>query len=866
MVDSRLWNVFFVGVRYAVICAAAAMVFSVAGMPCGADDAVMRNGMVWKTLPDMPEPLGVGGPYAGISNNVLIVAGGAHFPVSLFDGGVKRWIDTMHVLSCDGDDCRWENGFRLPRPLAYGASVTLPEGVLCIGGCDAERCYDDVFLLTYANGDVVTTPLSPLPEPSANHAAVLLDGVVYVVGGQTSLAGKTALRRVLRYDITESAPVWRETAPLPGPGRILPVAGAQHGAVYVFSGCELLESEDGSVGRRYLDDAYRYDPVRETWARIADLPRPAAAAPTPAFPLGNGHLAVYGGDTGVHADRVFELKDRHPGFSAASLIYNTITDTWATGQLMPYAPVTTVCFSWNDAAVIPSGEVRPGVRAPSVLTGQPQSNRTPFSLLDYGALVFYLSMLIVIGCIMAGQEKGTNDFFLAGRRIPWWAAGVSIFGTQLSAITFMAIPAKSYASDWSFSIINIGIVAVAPIIIAFYLPFFRRLEVTTAYEYFEKRFNYMVRLVGSLTFILFQLGRMGIVLYLPAIALSTVTGFNVFLSITVMGVLATAYTVLGGIEAVIWTDVLQVVVLLGGAALSLVIMILNSGAPGDFFSAAYAAGKLHVIDWNFDLTAPVIWVLLLGWGSNLISYSSDQTVIQRYLTTRDERTAARSIWTNAILCIPATILFFSVGTALFVFYGHQPALLNPHLATDAVFPWFIVSELPAGIAGIVIAGLFAAAMSTLDSSLNSIATAVTTDIVRRFNTGLSDHGGLKLARWLTVVFGLFGTSSALLMATMDISSLFDQYLKVIGLLGGGLAGLFILGIFTQRATSLGSLVGFTGSAVVQCFVQSRTSLHFLVYPVTGIFSCVIIGWIASILLPGTAKSQQGLTYRTLMKE
>ena len=176
--------------------------------------------------------------------------------------------------------------------------------------------------------------------------------------------------------------------------------------------------------------------------------------------------------------------------------------------------------------------------------------------------------LVVMGFYFSRREKGTDDFFLGGKRIPWWAAGLSIFGTQLSAITFMAIPAKAFATDWLYVLLTVGILAVCPVIIICFLPFFRRLNVTSAYEYLELRFNLPVRLYGSASFLFFQLGRMSIVVLLPAIALSAVTGLNVYMCIIVMGVLCTLYTVLGGIEAVIWTDVIQVIVLMGGTFLS----------------------------------------------------------------------------------------------------------------------------------------------------------------------------------------------------------------------------------------------------------------------------------------------------------
>ncbi|OVE78624.1 hypothetical protein BVY01_04915, partial [bacterium I07] len=416
-----------------------------------------------------------------------------------------------------------------------------------------------------------------------------------------------------------------------------------------------------------------------------------------------------------------------------------------------------------------------------------------FSTLDYITWGLYLMLILFLGVYFSRREKGTDDFFLGGRRIPWWAAGMSIFGTQLSAITFMAIPAKVYATNWVYILAQATIILVAPMIIYLHLPYFRKLNLTSAYSYLEIRFNASLRLLGSLVFCLIQLGRMGIVLFLPAIALSTVTDISIVTCILVMGILCTLYTVLGGIEAVIWTDVLQVIVLLGGALLCLAIILFRiDGGFGSVIRTGMSDGKFHVIDTGWDITAGVFWVVIIGsFFSNMVPYSADQTVIQRYLTTKTRKQASRAILTNAAMVVPASLIFFSLGTALYVFYKFYPGRLLTSLNTDAVLPWFIVQELPVGIAGILLAAIFAAAMSSLDSSLNSMATVLVTDFYNRFKPLSSDEKRLRVARGLTVLLGTFGTGSALLMARFPIQSLWDLFLMLTGLLGSGLAGLFL---------------------------------------------------------------------------
>ena len=422
-----------------------------------------------------------------------------------------------------------------------------------------------------------------------------------------------------------------------------------------------------------------------------------------------------------------------------------------------------------------------------------------------------------------------------------------------------------YASDWTYFLNNLMIVAIAPVVALLYLPFFRRLNVTTAYEYLEHRFNVAVRMFAAAAFCVLQMGRMGIVLFLPALALSAVTGLNIYLCILLMGVLTTIYSATGGIEAVIWTDLVQVLVLLAAATVSL--FIIGSKVDGGLaamVSTGMAEGKFHMMNWSWDLTSTSVVVMVLGtWLSHFAPYSADQSVVQRYLTTPDEKQAAKSIWTNAVLVIPASLLFFGVGTALYIFYKAHPAQLNPALNTDAVFPWFIANSLPSGVVGLVIAGVFAAAMSSLDSSINSMSTVFTHDFYRRFRPQAPDKSCLRLAKTLTALLGVAGTATALLMAGYNIKSLWDIFLRIVGLLGGGLAGVFALGIFTRRANGAGALIGLIASAAVLGWIQGNTKLHFFLFGGIGMVSCVVIGWLASLCFGGNKKPLNGLTIHTL---
>ena len=313
-----------------------------------------------------------------------------------------------------------------------------------------------------------------------------------------------------------------------------------------------------------------------------------------------------------------------------------------------------------------------------------------------GIVIAYLLAMVGIGVFFTFRNQSTDDYFRGGGNIPWWAAGCSIFATMLSSITYMAVPAKAFAQDWVYAIGAFLILAVAPIAVNIALPFFRRIDATSAYEYLEKRFNRAVRLLGSGSFSLFHVFRMGVVLALAALALASITPLTPAQCVIVMGVLSIIYCTLGGVEAVIWTDTIQTFILIGGALLCLYFAIAGSD-PGSF-QAATDAGKFHVVNMEFGSTSfmtMAIWVVIIGgMGQNLASYTADQAVVQRYMTTPDEKLAAKSIWLNGFMAVPASAIFFGMGTAFWMFYRSNPDKLDPTIAADRIMPLFISQELP----------------------------------------------------------------------------------------------------------------------------------------------------------------------------
>ena len=760
--------------------------------------------LVWNELPPLPNELGVAGPFAGVhlakekSDEVLIVAGGANFPRPVWENE-KVWHDRIHVLTRkkinDQYEYTWKDGGTLPRPLAYGVAVSTDAGVICMGGNDATTTYQDVFLLSWnaRTGKIAIQEYPSLPKPCAFGAATLIGSKIYLAGGQEGLSLDSAMSNFWMLDLgtQKDRPKefqWRTLESWPGPSRALNLTVRQHNGfhdcVYVMSGRRHDPARTSETD--FLTDVWEYSLPTRSWRKRTDVPRCLMAGT--AIGVGQSHIAVLGGDNGELFGQANTLKDNHPGFVKEALGYHTITDTWIPYGKLPANHVTTIAVPWGQEIIIPSGEVRPRVRSPKVWSVGVEKSASSFGTVNYCVLFGYLAAMVGVGVFFTAKNKNTDDFFRGGKQIPWWAAGCSIFATMLSSLTFTGVPSKAYAQDWVYSIGNFMIPVVAIIAVFVALPFFRRIDATSAYEYLEKRFSRHVRWFGSASFTIFHVFRMALVMSLTGLALAVATPLTPMQSVLLMGVLSIIYCALGGIEAVIWTDTIQTFVLFGGAVFA--VWLIVSGVDGgfaSFVSEASAADKFTIAHHNWDVTSSQIalWVIVLGAaGQNLSSYTADQTVVQRYMTTADERLAARSIWTNAILTIPATVLFFGIGSALFVFYRSHPEKLDPTITTDQIFPLFIACEMPVGIAGLIVAGVFAAAQSTVSTSMNSTATAVVTDFLRPLNFGNSEATYLKAARWLTFLFGVMGTLLALVFVDPAIKSLFDSFIKVIGTVYG----------------------------------------------------------------------------------
>lgn len=432
--------------------------------------------------------------------------------------------------------------------------------------------------------------------------------------------------------------------------------------------------------------------------------------------------------------------------------------------------------------------------------------------LDVAVLAVYLAGIVAVGLWFGRKGRTAEEFTAAGGAVPGWAVGLSIFGTYVSSISFLALPGKAFGGDWNPFVFSLSIPLTAWLAVRFFVPFYRRGETVSAYEHLERRFGPWARTYAVVCYLLTQLARTATILYLLALTLAPLTGWSVTAIILVAGVLVVVYTLFGGMEAVIWTDVVQSVVLIGGAATCLALLLTGlPDGPGQLVRIASEHHKFSLGSFGPSLGESTFWVVLIyGLCINLQNFGIDQSYVQRYFTARTDREAARSVWLGALLYVPISAVFLLIGTGLFAFYtvrpDRLPAGIDPQRQPDAVFPHFIVAELPAGVTGLVLAAIFAAAQSTVSSSINSSATLILCDLYKRYwRPDAGEAESMRVLRTATLLVGCAGTAAALAM--MQARNVLDIWWQMAGLFSGGMLGLFLLGMLSRRAGSGAALTG-----------------------------------------------------------
>ena len=461
------------------------------------------------------------------------------------------------------------------------------------------------------------------------------------------------------------------------------------------------------------------------------------------------------------------------------------------------------------------------------------------SWIDLAVIAAYLVGTTLFGCSFFFR-KGSDDaktFMAGGGRIPGWVLALSIFATYVSSISFLALPAKAYLANWNVLVLSFSIPIAAGIAAVWFVPFYRKMTSVSAYSFLEVRFGFWARAYASGCFLLMQSVRSGMILFLLALLLKSLLGFSIPSVILVVGVSTMVYSMLGGLQAVVWTDAIQAIILIGGALLCLAVLGCTlpdgfvAGLKTAFDAGKFSHGSFALTDWGSE----TFWVTFIyGVFLNLQNFGIDQSYTQRYVAAKSEKEAVRSMFSGAMLYVPVSLVFVAIGTLLWVWVkGHPGVMPDEVLAkSDAVFPWFIVNRLPTGITGLLVAAIIAAAMSTVSATLNSGATVLLEDYRKRFaKTAVSPASQIRFLRGATVALGVFSIGVAL--AVMNVTSVLTTWWAVQSVLSGGMLGLFLLGAFARRtrktqaavATGLGVLVVLWivfgqaltfGHAVVHC--------------------------------------------------
>jgi SSS family solute:Na+ symporter len=441
--------------------------------------------------------------------------------------------------------------------------------------------------------------------------------------------------------------------------------------------------------------------------------------------------------------------------------------------------------------------------------------------LDLIVIFIYAAAMVWMGLYFSRRNKSTSDYFLGGRRLPAWVIGLSMLGTSISSVTFLAFPAAAFALDWRQVVPNLMLPFVAVFAIWFFIPFFRRGNLTSAFEYLEDRFGPLVRLYGAISFIILQLVRVGTVLYLMSIPTGLLLGVPIEWVIIIGGIVVAVYTVVGGMAAVMWTDAVQTFIFLGGGVMCL--FIVAFGLPNgfaDIFTIGMEHGKfgLGPMHWNLsERTFPTMTILGITWW--LGGYAGDQNMIQRYASASSLKEARRATAISSIMSVPTWVFFFFLGTSIYVYFTVNP---DPHvgaLEADQVFPYFIISRIPAGLSGLVIAAILSAGMSTLTSNLNAIATVSVVDLTKRYLTpGRDDKYYLIQAKVFTSISSVLMIIGAFIFSNMPKESMVDLSIIIGALFGGCLLGIFMLGFLTTRVNYTATLIALVAAIIFNVYL------------------------------------------------
>ena len=494
--------------------------------------------------------------------------------------------------------------------------------------------------------------------------------------------------------------------------------------------------------------------------------------------------------------------------------------------------------------------------------------------LDAVVIIVYMLAMLMVGRSFAKKQTTTDAYFVASRSIPSWAMGISIYAALITSITFIAYPGSSYAGNWAELVPGFMVIGVLLIVGTVIIPFYRHAVGMSAYEYFEKRFGYGVRAYSAFAFAMGHFSKMGFVFFTTALTVERITGWDIYFVLVGTGTITVFYTVIGGLEAVIWTDVIQGFVKVFGIFVCLGWLFVHMpGGIGAAFDLAASKQKFDLGSFNFDLTSKTsFWVLTIyGIFQYLQKYVADQTLVQRYLVAKTDRDAVKGVALGALLCIPVWALFMLIGTLVWAYYQLSHDALPAGIAPDKVFPHFLATKIPAGLAGLFMASLFSAAMAMLSSDLNCLSVVGVEDFYRRLRPQATDAQRLFVGKLIVAVCGALAVLVAVVIAWKS-ERVLSFWFTTSSVVAGGLAGLFLLAFLSPRANRQGATAGIVAGLLVTTYATLTSGKDRVIdlgawnYTWTGVtigviahFVVLIVGYLASLPFAGEASATRAMT-------
>ncbi|MCH5310632.1 MAG: sodium:solute symporter [Prevotella sp.] len=445
--------------------------------------------------------------------------------------------------------------------------------------------------------------------------------------------------------------------------------------------------------------------------------------------------------------------------------------------------------------------------------------------IDYTIVALSVVLAVGMGVFFAHKQKDTSQYFSGGGKVPAWAVGMSIFATLISSVTFLAYPGAAYGGNWILLVQGLMVPVVLLAMIGVIVPLFRHIIKLSTYEYFERRFGFFARIYSSVAFSLGHFSKMGTVFFLVALALNQFMGIDVSTIIVVLGVAIILLTLLGGMEAIIWMDVVQGFMLIGGGLICLcMLLFLPEGGPAQVLDVAFANNKIDVGPYDWDLCELTFLVMALnGIFYAVQKYGTDQTIVQRYLAAKDDKSAKKAAYIGVLLSVPIWTMFMFIGTGLFVFYQVTGNPLPDGIKADEVFPYFISTQLPVGVKGLIISAVAAAAISSLDSDMNCLSAICVQDYYVRFKPNSTDKQRLRFGRWIVVLSGIASVGIALLYVSWGGEGVLGAVFGLYAIFSAGIVGIFLLGLFSRRANKQGLYIGIAVAVIYTAYAVLTSS-------------------------------------------